>query len=370
MTKVYFKNLNGLRFLAALMVFLDHSTMFKGALDPSLNFFSHNFFHQIGGYGVSFFFVLSGFLINYLLLNEIDIKKKLNVKNFYIRRILRIWPLYFLVGIGGTLVGPILLSKLGIPTEAFYGTNLTFLFLFAINIQLIFFEFNRGIVEILWSVCIEEQFYLIWGPLVKFYHKAIVPITIFLIALGFASPFIFEAVTQAYDLKLNLPNYFFTTNAFVYFGFGILTSCIYKYRANSIPSIIFNRIFQFVAIVVLLLFIFRFVPLNGEILKYFKSSIMAILFSYLILASIIPQSIIKFENPLMNYLGKISYGIYVYHTFVLQIMVRIFYKIFPQTNLLIYEFVFPITALLITLLISYLSYEFFEKYFLRMKKKF
>lgn len=352
------------------MVFLDHSTMFKGALDPSLNFFSHKLFSHIGGYGVSFFFVLSGFLINYLLLIEIETKKRLNVKNFYIRRILRIWPLYFLVGIGGILVGPILLNKLGIPTGSFYGENLAFLFLFSINIQLIFFEFNRGIVEILWSVCIEEQFYLIWAPLVKFYQKAIVPITIFLIGLGFITPFIFEALSQTYELQLNLPNYFFTTNAFVYFGFGILASCIFKIRKDLATSILFNRGVQLSVILLLLLLIFKALPLNGEILKYFKSSIMAILFAYLIIAAVIPKSIIKLENPVFNYLGKISFGIYVYHTFVLQIMVRVFYKIFPQSNILIYEFGFPIVGLSLTLIISLLSYEFFEKYFLRLKKKY
>jgi peptidoglycan/LPS O-acetylase OafA/YrhL len=82
MNKVYFPNLNGLRFFAAFSVMLYH-------------FFGEGLIN--GHYGVVLFFVLSGFLITYLLFEEKEKFGKIEIKKFYFRRILRIWPLYYLV---------------------------------------------------------------------------------------------------------------------------------------------------------------------------------------------------------------------------------------------------------------------------------
>ncbi len=370
MPKPYFKNLNGLRFVAALLVFLDHSVMFKQALNPSLNHVTYEWFTKIGGYGVKFFFVLSGFLITYLLLQEIKETKTLNIKNFYIRRVLRIWPLYFLVGIGGTILGPILLSKLGIPADGGMLTNLGFLFLFSINLQLIFFEYNRGIVEILWSVCIEEQFYLIWAPLVKFLQKHVLTLSCLAILVGFLSPFFFDFLIATYNLKLNLHNYFFTTNAFTFFGMGSLGSYLLMKHKDFLASPLFGKIAQVLVFSFLFLLIFHFIPIAPDFKKYVLDLVTAALFLHVILTAIASNSILKLENPFFNTLGKISYGIYVYHTFVLQIGLRICYKIFPTPSFWMYELVFPFTALGITVIISYLSYQYFEKFFLRLKERF
>ncbi len=98
----YFKNLDGLRFLAAFAVIIGHCQDIikeKGyiAYDPFANKFAN--------FGVDFFFVLSGFLISYLLLREIDLTGKINIKYFYFRRFLRIWPVYFAFGLLGLATG-------------------------------------------------------------------------------------------------------------------------------------------------------------------------------------------------------------------------------------------------------------------------
>ncbi len=360
-----------MRFLAALLVFLEHAAMFKKALNPSLDVFAASLFVHIGEYGVGFFFVLSGFLINYLLFKEVEATQKLNVKNFYIRRLLRIWPLYFLVGIGGTLLGPVILNALGISFGNDYVSNLAFLFLFAINIQLIFFEYNRGIVEILWSVCIEEQFYLLWAPVVKFLRKYIVLIALFLMGLGFCTPFIFEYLIEQYNLHLNRPNYFFTSNSFIFFGMGILGSCVLFKNKNLLQTFIFKKGFQIIGIGILLILILNRLPLRESLGISVFHTILALFFVHLILSAIAPNSVVRLERPFLNYLGKISYGIYVYHTFVLQIVLRLMYKFFSKTNvLLMYEFVFPLLGLAITVLISHLSFKYFESFFLRIKKKY
>jgi len=94
MSKVYFPNLNGLRFIAASLVIVHHVEQFKEILGYS-NYNEFSFIKLIGKLGVMLFFVLSGFLITYLLLVEQKEKGTIAIKSFYMRRLLRIWPLYF-----------------------------------------------------------------------------------------------------------------------------------------------------------------------------------------------------------------------------------------------------------------------------------
>ena len=92
--KVFFPNLEGLRFFAFFVVFINHAFASLGYYNPSKTFvFVRTHFLLNGNLGVSFFFVLSGFLITYLLLKEKELTGKINIKNFYLRRVLRIWPL-------------------------------------------------------------------------------------------------------------------------------------------------------------------------------------------------------------------------------------------------------------------------------------
>src|SRR5690606_9574635 len=90
----FFPNLNALRFFAALLVIFHHGEVIR-AKYGFLSFETTSFFMN-GGSAVKFFFVLSGFLITYLLLKEKK-ERKVHIGYFYARRILRIWPLYFLL---------------------------------------------------------------------------------------------------------------------------------------------------------------------------------------------------------------------------------------------------------------------------------
>lgn len=114
----FFEGLNSLRFFAAFLVVMHHSETIrkKNGLE---NFEWLGLFRN-GGNAVTFFFVLSGFLITYLLLKENDQKKTVSVKNFYLKRVLRIWPLYFLLVVIGTLVLPELCDVLNVNYEMPY----------------------------------------------------------------------------------------------------------------------------------------------------------------------------------------------------------------------------------------------------------
>ena len=101
-SKLYLNNLAGIRVIAALLVVFHHVEQYKAKFGWS-NIWSHSFVREIGGNAVSIFFVLSGFLISYLLLAEKRKTGEVQLKKFYFRRILRIWPLYFLMLILGIL---------------------------------------------------------------------------------------------------------------------------------------------------------------------------------------------------------------------------------------------------------------------------
>src|SRR5690348_9426031 len=94
--KIFFPNLDGLRFFSFLVVFLYHGhlSIFSYLKDSQPKTYAAiEFLFQHGNLGVNFFFVLSGFLITYLLIKEKEFTGTIHVQNFYIRRILRIWPL-------------------------------------------------------------------------------------------------------------------------------------------------------------------------------------------------------------------------------------------------------------------------------------
>ena len=97
MSKIHFKGLNTYRAIAALLVVVGHIEMFKSKHGLA-HYLNEPYFYYTGGHiGVVLFFALSGFLISYLLLKERSEKKEISLKNFYMRRILRVWPVYFLV---------------------------------------------------------------------------------------------------------------------------------------------------------------------------------------------------------------------------------------------------------------------------------
>ncbi|MGZ6416804.1 MAG: acyltransferase family protein, partial [Bacteroidia bacterium] len=171
-TKIFFPNLDGLRFIAFFFVFSQH--VIWGAIkklsiqSPILDHITYTLFGN-GSLGVSVFFVLSGFLITYLILKEIEVNGKLNVKAFYIRRFLRIWPLYFLVLIFAFYLYPFLISFVHTDPDVF-GSRKIYYFTFLSNFDVMHNIVQHGapgtaITGVTWSVSIEEQFYLIWPVL-------------------------------------------------------------------------------------------------------------------------------------------------------------------------------------------------------------
>lgn len=385
---VYFKNLDGIRFIAASLVLLQHSFGFKAHYfgDKAATSVFDLFFSMAGTMGVNIFFILSGFLISYLLLTEKNSTGKISYKNFYLRRILRIWPLYMGYGLVLIFIAPVVTNWLGMGgtnSWSYIIVDLVFLLLFSVNYQSAFAQYNPNIFEVSWSVCIEEQFYLIWPFLVdKFLKNAKkLILTMFVIS---ALVRVIVIVYCYYYLHLPISdvnggrNVYDINRLMIFdkldlFSSGLFMAMLYRDREkyNALFKKIFHPAVQVTMIVLSIIYLFSIVRLQGVPLILFDHYAAILCFGYVILSSVLKNSIINFEYPLLKDLGKISYGIYIYHIAVCQIVMHYFIKFlnYPGSHL-IYDVVYPLTNLIITCVVAYISYRFYESYFLRKKKKF
>jgi peptidoglycan/LPS O-acetylase OafA/YrhL len=371
-SKTYFPNLNGLRFFAALFVIINHIEDTKRYAGYD-NYKHIPFFSATGDLSVTLFFVLSGFLITYLLLEEKQNTGDISVKKFYSKRIKRIWPLYLFI----LLITFIILyyaSSFSLPIpEGSYSEKLGFIGIMLLIIvpnivSTIYFLPYLGHI---WSIGVEEQFYLIWPWVVKFtknYLKIFIFILLFFLIID-TIPYVVKMMTED-------PTLLHTTKT--------LKSCLSRIRINCMAIggfgawLIFNKkekILQLlyrkeVQWVILLSIILLF--LTGPTIRLIKHEFYSILFCILIinLASN-PRSILQLENKPLIFLGKISYGIYMYHPLVIGLCIGALEQINGyHFNTLLSDFIVYSLSISITIMVSTLSYYFFERFFLQRKKYF
>lgn len=366
----HFKGLNTLRFIAASLVVLHHSATI-GRKYELFNIENFSLFRN-GANAVSFFFVLSGFLITYLLLKEKNQTKTISIKSFYLRRVKRIWPLYFLLIFIGTIFLPFFFSLFNIDYQMPYTLSQTwyyFLFFFPI---LVLFNYGNHFLEPLWSIGVEEVFYLIWAPLFKFIKKSLIPI-LFIIAIKLSLSIYIQI--QGIDTSTNLfafliHNYSFETMAIGALGAYLLfTTPPYK---SLETSILFAKPIKYLLYLIVIIYLCFNINIDNCIWNFvFKTPVLSPLIISLLYLYIIISYTLSFkekkENKALFLLGEISYGIYMYHMGVMFFVVLIFSKLkaFIPNSLLIITFLIAVFSL--TIVISSLSKRYFENFFLRKK---
>lgn len=372
--RVYFKNLDGIRFIAALLVILHHASDYRAYQGKGLPNYLRPYVGDLGTYGVTLFFVLSGFLIFYLLFSEKKWTGDISIRKFYIRRILRIWPLYLGFGLVLILGIDLFFSRMHTPVHTPIGENLFYLFTFSINLQLLFAPLNKGIIDLYWSVCIEEQFYLVVPWLVKKVFDRMLILILSLIGVGLASDFVLHYLETTRHLHFNgfNPLYFFTLCRFDNFGLGALAAWIYfnKPLYNKIRGVVENKVVQTLVVLFTLLFITHIIPQPAWVNTWFFSDAPSILFAFLVLAASTGHFVVNLERPLFRRLGKYSYGIYVFHAVVSQLILMVFLKYAPPDSIFCYDVLYPLLCILLSCLVAGLSYELYERHFLQLKQRF
>lgn len=365
MKKVYFPNINGLRFIAALLVIIHHTEQIKDILGLS-NYWSTPIIRSIGGLGVLLFFVLSGFLITFLLLDEESTTGTISIKKFYIRRILRIWPLYYLILILGFFVYPhipfLQMGDLGDNIFVEFKTKfLLFLFILP-NLALSRYSPIPYISQS-WSIGVEEQFYLVWPLLMKNIKKKLV-LFIFIILVYF----LISVFLNFNTLTLGLPKGFWITLKSFWSTFSINSMAIGAFFAfisfkkyDFILKILYAKFTQIVTYCILIAMI-----IFGFIVPFVIRDVYAVLFGIVILNLATNNgSILNMENDILNYLGKISYGLYMFHPIVIVLVIKSFVLFGMTSNAIYYPFI-----VLFTIVASGFSYFLIESRFLKLKQGF
>lgn len=365
--KVFFGGLNELRAFAALAVIFNHIELFKKDDGfPSLFNFKYltHFIEKLGKNGVCLFFVLSGFLITYLLLQEKGKFGTILFKNFFLRRIFRIWPLYYFIIFLSFIIIPVLANTFEIfQLTPFYYNLISNPDNYSLKSILLFLCFLPNLAPVFgislvgstqsWSVGVEEQFYIIWPLLVYFFRKKVVWIFLLIIFLYsipniFPTPF-FSAVVSIFP--------------FEFMAIGGVGGYLYYHQEYFIKEITSSKYAFY--IVVSLIAILCFIPI---FIDFIQSFILSVLFLALILITINEENTAVFRSSYFSFLGKISYGIYMYHHFVMFILFPFANKyLYDENSVFIYNFVLYVLTFSITILISHLSYKYFESFFIRIK---
>lgn len=344
----YYRELDGIRGLAILMVMLFHFFQnFDGGL-----FFSYAMkISKIGQTGVTLFFVLSGFLITRILLATKDLPGYFSKS--YVRRTLRIFPLYYFFLFLTYFIVPFLFKIPSTPiAEQIYW------WVYLQNFAMTFNWPSNG-PNHFWSLGVEEHFYLFWPFVIYFFSKKGIVMSVVFI-------FLISIIAKLFLLGNGYGIFYFTLSRIDEIAIGALLAILeINGKINAINR---KRFFLFFLIFAVgMAIIWGFFSGSGNIyLPYIKFLLPCLTYTCLI-GLVISQeensrlnNILKF-GPLL-YTGKISYGLYVYHPLCFFLYERYF-----RSYSSVLDF---ITCFAISFIISSLSFFFLEMKFLSFKSFF
>lgn len=354
----YRPELDGLRFFAFLSVFLFHALFQPAAYftERGLPLWSGRVLCGLfasGSHGVDLFFVLSAYLITELLLREKEQRGSLDVRSFYLRRILRIWPLYYFFIPLAAFV-PFLN-----PDGRFSLKYVIPFLLLAGNWSTIAFGPTGSVAEPLWSVSVEEQFYLAWPPIVaRLSRRGIVIAAWAMVVVANLSRFV--------ALALHSTGWQIWANTLVHLDAmagGILLAVLLRGRIPQTGT--WLRV-AFIAVGLTAVAITGYfdemhanVSRNAVLIGYPAIALSCAL----ILGAVLGMRV---RGRALPYLGKISYGLYVYHLACIKITGKFLNVKWGLLGIGLRT----AAGLGITILLAAISYRFLETPFLDLKRRF
>lgn len=362
--KIYFPNLNGLRFIAAFLVIVHHIEQIKSISQIDNYWEKLPFIHTIGKLGVVLFFVLSGFLITFLLLQEEHRHTKINIRKFYMRRILRIWPLYFTIIILALAILPNI-SVFKLPS---LGKDIIYKDLF-LKVILFVLLMPNMVLSLLgsipyashtWSIGAEEQYYIIWPVVLRLLKKY---------RLNFMIIFILSCLLVTQLLLSNLSDPLPHKKVITALWQGLNISCmaigalfsILLFEKKKVLSVLLNPYLFYCVLIITVLMMF-----TGQQFPYINYEIYSVLFGIIILNfAANKESKLSLEHRFFRYMGKVSYGLYMYHPIGIVLAIYFGIAIDFTSNWFIYP-----SSMIITTLIAAISFKYFESYFLKKKEKY
>ncbi|HEX2616462.1 MAG TPA: acyltransferase, partial [Flavobacteriales bacterium] len=307
------------------------------------------------------FFVLSGFLITYLLIAERRLTGSIHVPRFWLRRVLRIWPLYYACVFFGFLIFPLLKQASGVAAHE-VADPIYYLF-FASN-----FDPNgipdASTLDVLWSIAVEEQFYLVWPVLL-----ALLPVRRYPWAFG-------VVMLASWTFRM------FTTDEHAIYSHTL--SCIGDMATGGLAAWIGSserglawlrghRNVLFAAYPALL--VAYLIPeaflLEGRITTVFGRTLVALPAALVILHQcfLTRDRLSLPEGGPLAYLGRISYGLYCLHMIGYLAAIQVLHRTGLDKHawqVLLFQ---PAVALAVSIGLAALSFRYLERPFLRLKDR-
>lgn len=362
MKRSFYPNIEGFRGVSVFLVLISHWVI--------MIYFPSFVFLKLGFLGVHFFFVLSGFLITEILLIEInDRERPIDIiKNFFAKRSLRIFPIYYLTIITLTVF------NIGNSLEVLPWT-LTYTF----NIGENWFGANENMFMHLWSLCVEEQFYLIWPFLLlvtvktKYFH-----VIVGAIVLSIFFNLIIYFLDYDNANKVIHSNLISTMDALAVGALLAYFKCYKKLiwlQISKIPTYV---------ILILLIVFWGISFFSNDLI----SSVFLRLLSALIGALIIVNAVTQKSNVIssvlgtkpIKFIGRISYGVYLYHWIISTLLFDFFNQLWERLDfymlgsLSIIEYHKYLGSfsffLVVTLIVATISFYMIEKPILKLKRYF
>lgn len=352
--RVHFRNLDGYRGIGAILMIIYHFDLHVGIRGTWTDIIL-TFDDRGGRLALHFFFVLSGFLISYLLFAEQGRNGTVNLKHFYVRRILRIWPAYYLSLLIGFIIYPMVTGTGGL--EGFRVNCLPMFLAFLPNFDLIMNGYPPNLtLGVHWSVGVEEQFYLLWPIVFYFFSKwKWFPILITGMIAGSGYYFFKHLSTPAAAFSLFSNFRFISTGCLLAWFTFHYSEAIGNFLAK-IPKT--AMVLIYLIFMVLLFYKFHIPNL------FFNEILPLIFFSFVITEQNFGgNSFYKIGNfRWLSWLGKISYGFYLYHMIAISMVIYFCPLDWHWAVKLILSFA-------LTNVFGHLSYFFYEKKFLVLKDK-
>ena len=340
--------MDGFRAISIILVVISHGRFSRGF--PFQN--SELSLSIMGSLGVTVFFVISGFLITYLLLTEDSKNGRINVKFFYVRRVIRIIPVYMLYLIFVFLCIIFVSLRGNFHHINFSTPNLVHLLTFTVN-------FDKNIIPVFqhfWSLSVEEQFYFIWPATLIIFRKHLKIVVLIFIVFCCLSR-VFADKFPAYAVFTLSPFFNFADSIFI----GAFGGILFSENKNICKLKMFSN-YGLQLIMVVLIVAFKYfsgtrrvdmiaLPLGNTIISL---AIMFLIFSYIIPSEKLIFKILNYKAVV--HIGVLSYSIYIWQQFFFMGNTGV-WRIFPYNIVEVY-------------FVALASYYLWEQPFLKLKNRF
>jgi peptidoglycan/LPS O-acetylase OafA/YrhL len=310
---------------------------------------------QRGYLGVSLFFVISGFLITTLLLRENATHGDISLKRFYIRRTLRIFPLYYTVLLLYVLL--VLLLESDTPVGRAFFANLPYFATYTSN-WFVPLTSDRVIFYFVWSLAAEEQFYLVW-PTIEKLLRPVGAVIFMLFVLGMVALILAGATdsslppgTLAHTILTSFP---------IPIGLGVLLAhVLHNKHGYALAASLFGRRFSVLLAALVV----------GVLLTQHQLSLWWVYFA---MTALVASTVIREDHSLARllrwrpiaHIGVVSYGMYLLHMLASKVAEKILN--YMGGNQPLTEFVMTVV---VAVTAATVSYRYYESFFLRLKDRY